>query len=768
MSQNVERLKQILFENETVALSELSERIARLTANEARAREELARRLDGIAASDANSANELRTRIAELVAAGESARHDFQRHIDNIAEIDAHARSELSARLDNLHDRAGDEERLTASVAQIISDALRRAEVSHHIELSEAIAPLIVTTIKTELRNSQDEMVEALYPITGRLVKAYVASAITDLTEEMNRRLEQNAVMLRLQSLATGRSVSELALSSANDFAIKELYLIRRSTGELIAHWPQRPVSGREHVMSGVLAAVNEFANEALSADQSSLREIDLGGEQLYLRGSPVYLLAARCSGQAPTPIAQALDDAFLSAVERQHSIDAGAQFGVDTTSERNTALAKVGEDLSETVSDKLASRRQSSTLAPLKLLATIILVPVLGWFAWSFYTDYRVAEIRNTAARIIAADPAMTGYPVEISVGGNGRELIIMGLAPSNDAKLRIIHDLNQALPRVALHERLNLVAGGDLKIPDIAPELSLIRQDLNTAVAEVRSTARKQSNARAATRLSQADTDLTSAIPAVAEPKAKAELQRIAASIAAIRSEFEPLSVTIFQGAPAEMITNSAAAYQKLAGRLEALANDLLAVTGVPAAQVGKRRAEPSDPTLDAAIDRFAAASDRIAGLASTAAAANALVPPPPQVTEIVKQVPQEITPRQSLRNLARDYAVFFGDDLNYRQDEEADRLLDKIAALMKQNPGQLRVIGYTDDTGIPDKNRELASERATKVLEDLVARGVARSNLIALGRAGSSDLSNTHGSLSPNRRVEFELAFEGEFQR
>ena len=62
-----------------------------------------------------------------------------------------------------------------------------------------------------------------------------------------------------------------------------------------------------------------------------------------------------------------------------------------------------------------------------------------------------------------------------------------------------------------------------------------------------------------------------------------------------------------------------------------------------------------------------------------AATAAAAKSLVPPAPQVTEIIKQVPTEITPRQALRDLARDHAVFFGDNLDYRQDDEAERLLD-----------------------------------------------------------------------------------------
>ena len=256
-------------------------------------------------------------RLKELLFDDEAqALHELARKVESIADIDARGREELKQRLEEVFARAGTHERLTASVAEILDEALRRAEVSQHADLSRAIAPLVVTTIKSELRNSQDEMVEALYPITGRLVKSYVASAMKDLSDQMNRRLEQNALMLRLQSLTTGRSVGELALAGTQDFEIRELYLIRRGSGELVAHWPDAPMSGREQTMSGVLAAINEFANEAFAADQSSLRHIDLGGEDVYLRGSPVYLLAARCSGTAPQSVEQVIDDTFLTAVE--------------------------------------------------------------------------------------------------------------------------------------------------------------------------------------------------------------------------------------------------------------------------------------------------------------------------------------------------------------------------------------------------------------------------------------------------------------------
>ncbi len=51
------------------------------------------------------------------------------------------------------------------------------------------------------------------------------------------------------------------------------------------------------------------------------VRQIDLGEETVYLRGSQLYLLAAKCSGTAPKRIEQTLDDAFLDTIEKEYSL---------------------------------------------------------------------------------------------------------------------------------------------------------------------------------------------------------------------------------------------------------------------------------------------------------------------------------------------------------------------------------------------------------------------------------------------------------------
>ena len=348
MTDTVDRLKQLLFDSEAETLADLSRRIEALSAKSGTADAELSEALTSLAASGNRS------------------------------------REEIVQRSDAIAARVGNDERLEASVAAILDGALRRAEADKHALVSEAVAPFVVQTVRTEIRNSKDELVEALYPVTGRIVKAYVASAMKDLADQINRRLEANPVMLRLRSLATGRPVAELAIADSQSLKVEELYLIRRGTGELVEHWPEGVRgSNRDQVMSGVLAAINEFATEAFSDEGTTLRHIDLGGDRVYLRESPAYLLAAKCSGSAPVAVETVVDEEFLSAIEKAEPDGA--------TGAPSSILPGLSQGLEKRISEtqaEISGRRLGAS--PLKLLAWIIGVPLAAFLGWSFYADYR------------------------------------------------------------------------------------------------------------------------------------------------------------------------------------------------------------------------------------------------------------------------------------------------------------------------------------------------------------------------------------------
>ena len=190
MSPGVTKLKELLFERESQALTDLQRRVEA---------------------------------VAKL---GTDQRATLSRDLNRLADAEATFRNEVIGQLEDVFSRAGTEDRFKTSVAEVLDRALSEAEIKHHNELSQAMAPLVIRTIKREIHESQDELVEALYPITGRLVQSYVASAIRELTQRIDRQMTANSTMLWLKSIATGRSVAELALARSQDLRLSWLWLL--------------------------------------------------------------------------------------------------------------------------------------------------------------------------------------------------------------------------------------------------------------------------------------------------------------------------------------------------------------------------------------------------------------------------------------------------------------------------------------------------------------------------------------------------------------
>ncbi len=727
MSESVTRLKELLFDSETQALAELSAKIDSVAQTDARAREDIKTKLDAAAKAEAQGRDDIKRSVAEIF------------------------------------ERAGTSERFTESVAQSLDEALRRAEVSQHAELSIRIAPLVVTTIKTELRNSQDEMVEALYPITGRLVKAYVASAMKDLTDQMNRRLEQNPLMLRFQSLTTGRSVAELALAGTQNFELEELFLIRRATGDLVAHWSTSGASGREQLMSGVLAAVNEFANEALAADQNSMRQIDIGGANVYLRGSPLYLVAAKCTGTAPKGVEQVLDDTFLAAIEKQND-----SVGVEGV--QQDLLREMGAELKARI-DEQKAEISAPAGNPVKMLAIAVALPLLLWFGWSWYTGFANSRAHTAAERVIAESTEMQGYIPQLHATDRGRILTIAGLVPSLDVKSKVLHRIGVVLPKTAIRDELTVVPGSDINIPNPEPEIADIRRAVSNLQGKMTASALERAADRTANRLRQADADLRKAAKAGSDPAVSSGLAKSADNVTALMKDLTSTRAALTSSpasADAAKLIKSVGQLSRRMGTESSTITAILttgeAVSTTPAvAQTGPADAA-AGASLEGAVEAMAYEAERLAAVASTSAIANALRPR--QIA--VPAAAPPATPRERLENWTRNHAIFFTTETEYRDTATAAKMLDDIVPLLKSAQHTVRIVGYTDEAGGQSRNVPLAQDRAEKVRQDLISRGVSASLLHAVGRSDARDLSSAQGTLSPNRRVEFEMTFDGEFQQ
>lgn len=675
--------------------------------------------------------------------------------------------SVTGARLEALFERAGTRDRFRASVADVIDKALTDAEVDRHAELSRAVSPLVIKTIKTELRNSQDEMVEALYPITGRLVQAYVANAMKELTERINRQLTQNAVSLRLKSLATGRPVSELAMAGTQRFELEEIYLIRRGSGVLLARWPERR-DGRDsnidHHISGVLTAITDFADATFPDDGGDIQGFKADGFHFLMRASPSHLLAARCRGVAPPGTERIFDEAFLETLSMPQF--SGHARAIDTDHDTaDISLAPLADRASERIEARYDELDQSSGFGLLKALLFIIAVPILAWLVWIGWGRLETARVENLAQSVISATPAVSGYPLALSVDDRGRRVFIEGLVPDRQTRDDLLRRLDAALPdKAKLTTNVTPIPEADAP-PSVEPQIVALRRQL----ASLRSDLAQQSLARvierARARLAQVGDDIT-AIGAATQPAGNSDrLDTARQGLDEVQAEIARLSSQLTDGdaGPGDLTRITAA--------LNALSADVADLTGllptlVPGLQAPPRVASsghsrtPSRDPLVAAED-FSATIERLATTSSSLVSVARLERPQPVVR--IQQPTESADDR--LERFVRRNAIFFANGTVFRRPETAEAKLDRLAELVQASSLVVRIVGYTDERGGLPRNNTLAEERARAVREALVDRGVPARQLIFVGRAAARDLTPEVGPTSPNRRVEFEIAFKDE---
>jgi outer membrane protein OmpA-like peptidoglycan-associated protein len=90
------------------------------------------------------------------------------------------------------------------------------------------------------------------------------------------------------------------------------------------------------------------------------------------------------------------------------------------------------------------------------------------------------------------------------------------------------------------------------------------------------------------------------------------------------------------------------------------------------------------------------------------------------------------------------------------------ESHRLLDSIAAVIKERPNlrRIRICGHTDNLGHRADNLRLSQARAEAVRQYLIGAGVAPGRLVAIGYGDHRPITSnrTQAGREKNRRVEF----------
>lgn len=391
--------------------------------------------------------------------------------------------STVKKRTDILWKRVGDDPALRESVRRQIVEVLREAGIRDYDRLSSVLAPLVMATLREEIRNSRDLMVDALYPITGRLVAAAVRNAMKNLMATIEEKLDSTLSFdrwkIRVQARLTGRSETELLLSRYPPFKIEEIYLIHRPAGLVVAH-SSAEAGGLpdldSDLVGGMLSAIMTFAKDTFKdGKDSELRTLEFGDSELFLQSSPAFVLAVKTNGPAPSRFAQLVEETFWGFLETWG--ETLAKFDGALADEDKLLL---DSDLRHRFGKLIdADRKGYSKARSYKgLVVALILLLGLGYWAYDAWSDgRRDGRIRDAATAVIEDRKALDGYPIRVTYDGDSKELKVVGLLP-NAAEQAY---LKQALAKAAPGARLNLRFGVLPKIPPpqkLPPPKIIVRQ--------------------------------------------------------------------------------------------------------------------------------------------------------------------------------------------------------------------------------------------------------------------------------------------------
>ncbi|MEQ9404811.1 MAG: hypothetical protein RIM99_14565 [Cyclobacteriaceae bacterium] len=185
--------------------------------------------------------------------------------------------------------------------------------------MPEKLGPTITHTLKVQIKESRDDVVQALFPIIGQMIKKYVAQELSVLSEKIDRQIESifsmENILLRFKALFSGTSYSELLIQKASEPQIVEIFIIEEHSGILLASYSRNKTMDQD-MIAGMLTAIKSFVKDSFGKKDQNLEMISYDSFSIYVQNFNKFYIAAAMSGIMNAEFKKRLDDTILKFVK--------------------------------------------------------------------------------------------------------------------------------------------------------------------------------------------------------------------------------------------------------------------------------------------------------------------------------------------------------------------------------------------------------------------------------------------------------------------
>ncbi len=218
----------------------------------------------------------------------------------------------ISKKIEHLEKIINERKHLSSKISPIVDKKLETFTEN----IPKNLGSTITKTLKEEIKNSKDEVVEAFYPIMGKMIKKYIAQEIKLLSERINRQLESSfspkSWKRRFKAWFGGVKEEELIISEISSAKVEQVLLIEKNSGILIASYSKTETIDKD-MISGMLTAIKSFVEDAFQKKNQSLELIEYELYNIHIQSFVSYYIAVVVSGNYTTSFKNKLQDVIFS-----------------------------------------------------------------------------------------------------------------------------------------------------------------------------------------------------------------------------------------------------------------------------------------------------------------------------------------------------------------------------------------------------------------------------------------------------------------------
>ncbi len=222
--------------------------------------------------------------------------------------------------LQHLNALIKDRDAFAEEVRKLLPLAIRKMVDAGDLTI-ESLLPLIEEALRESIHRNSETLSDILFPIMMPAIRKAVASDIKQMLDSLNNTLEYGFSLKRLgwrlQAVFSGRKYSEIVLSHAYVYQVKQVFLIHKATGLLLAQVSDSADRAADaDMVSSMLSAIKDFVQDSFANNkESTLQEINVGRMRILLEQGPYAILAAVVEGNVP----KAYHDLMKETIEEVH-----------------------------------------------------------------------------------------------------------------------------------------------------------------------------------------------------------------------------------------------------------------------------------------------------------------------------------------------------------------------------------------------------------------------------------------------------------------